>query len=96
MGPMMKLIEAIRDLDDLDPESTIYACQPWTENSNTIVAHEPDSGSLPADAKRLGLKYFLEVSIARDFIEGWMANLDVQPTLQQKCARLIEYAATDA
>jgi hypothetical protein len=93
---MMKLIEAIRDLDEFDPESTIYASQPWTESSETIVAHQPKSGGLPAQAERLGLRYFLEVFIARDFVEGWIANLDAQPTLRQKCARLIEYAATDA
>ena len=48
------------------------------------------------NAERLNLKYFLEVFIARDFIESWTANCDTQPTLQQKCARLIEYAANDA
>ena len=50
----------------------------------------------PTEAKQLGLKYFSEVFIAREFIEGWMANFDTQPTLQQKCAGLIQYAANDA
>jgi hypothetical protein len=96
MGTMMKLIEAIRNLDALDDESTIYAAEPWAENSEAIVAREPESGRLPPEAERLGLKYFLEVFIARDFLEGWLSNLDARPTLQQKCARLIKYAATDA
>jgi hypothetical protein len=96
MGPAMKLIEAIRDLNILDEEGTIYASQPWTEDSEAIVAHEPESGGLPDEAEQLGLIYFLEVFIARDFVESWMASLDAQPTLQQKCARLIQYAATDA
>jgi len=93
---MMRLIEAIRDLDSLDEESTIYAAEPWNENSEAIVAREPEAGGLPSEAERLGLKYFLEVFIAREVIEGWMSNLDAQPTLQQKCARLIKYAITDA
>jgi RHS repeat-associated protein len=96
LGAMMKLIEAIRSLDALDEESTMYAAEPWTENSEAIVAREPESGGLPADAEKLGPKYFLEVFIARDFLEGWMSNLDAQPTLQQKRARLIKYAITDA
>jgi hypothetical protein len=96
MGPMMKLIEVVRDLDALDVESTIYASQPWAENSEALVAHEPESGGLPAEAERLGLRYFLEVFIARDFVEGWVANLDAPPTPHQTCARLIKYAATDA
>ena len=96
MGPTMKLIEAIRDLNSLDEEGTIYASQPWGENSEAIVAHQPELGGLPPEAERLGLSYFLEVFIARDFVESWLANLDAQPTLQKMCARLIKYAATDA
>jgi hypothetical protein len=96
MGSVMKLIEAIRDLNTLDEGGTIYAAQPWAENSEAVVARQPESGCLPAEAKRAGLIYFLEVFIARDFLQGWMANLEMQPTLEQKCARLIEYAATDA
>lgn len=96
MGAMMKLIEAIRDLDSLDEESTIYAAEPWTENSEAIVAREPEVRGLLSEAERLGLKYFLEVFIASEVLEGWMSNLDAQPTLQQKCARLIKYAITDA
>ncbi len=92
----MKLIEAIRVLDALDEEGTIYAAEPWTENSEAIVAREPETGGLPAEAKRLGLSYFLEVFIASEVIEDWTANLDTQPTLQQKCARVIEYAINDA
>jgi hypothetical protein len=96
MGPTMKLIEAIRDLNALDEESTIYASQPWSENSEAIVAREQELGGLPTEAERLGLSYFLEVFVARDFVEDWTASLDPQPTLQQTCARLIKYAVNDA
>jgi hypothetical protein len=95
MGQKMKLIELVRDLDALDERSTIYASQPWAETSEAIVAYEPEAGGMPAEAQPLGLKYFLEVFIARDFIKGWAANCDTQPTLQQKCARLIAYAVSD-
>lgn len=92
----MKLIEAVRDMDSLDHESTISAAEPWTEDSQVVVAPEPDSGSPPPEAQKLGLKYFLEVFLARDFVEGWVANLDREPTLHEKCARLIQYAINDA
>ena len=71
----MTLVEAVAALDSLDEESTIYASRPWGSDSDVIVAHEPDSGGLPLDAQRLGLTYFLEVFIARQFLEGWMANV---------------------
>ena len=92
----MKLIELIRNLDALDERSTIYASQPLSDTSEAIADYEPEAGGIPAEAKRLGLKYFLEVFIARDFIEGWAAKCDTQPTLQQKCAKLIPYAVNDA
>ena len=92
----MKLITVVRDLDTLNERSTIYASVPWSETSEAIVAYEPEAGGMPANAERLNLKYFLEVFVARDFIESWTANCDTQPTLQQKCTRLIEYAANDA
>ncbi len=92
----MILLEIIRDLDSLDEGSTIYAGEPWMAQSQVVVAPEPDSGGLPPDGQKLGLKYFLEVFLAREFLEGWVANLQREPTLEEKCARLIKYAATDA
>ena len=70
----MTLLEAVRDLDSLDEGSTIYAAEPWAEGSQAIVASEPDAGGLPAEAQKLGLKYFLEVFVAREFLEGWVCE----------------------
>ena len=92
----MKLIEAVEQLENLDQESTIYASEPWGAESRALVAPEPDEGGLPPDAETLGLRYFLEVFIARDFIQDWTASLDYEPKLEAKCARLIEYAIKDA
>ena len=92
----MTLLEAVRDLGSLDEGSTIYVCEPWTQDSQVVVTPEPDSGNLPSDAQKPGMKYFLEVFLARDFLEGWVANLGREPTLHEKCARLIQYAVTDA
>ena len=92
----MKLIEAIRELASLDDDGVIYASKPWTPSSEAVVADGPDSGAPPDEAKRLGLKYFLEVFIAREVLEGWLSNLDTKPTLEDTCARIIEYAINDA
>ncbi|MFQ3582055.1 MAG: hypothetical protein SNJ49_09135 [Chloracidobacterium sp.] len=92
----MRLIEVVEKLGRLDEESTIYASEPWTAESNAVVAPEPSEGGLPPEAEVQGLKYFLEVFIARDFVEDWSANLDADPTAQETCSRLIEYAVKDA
>jgi hypothetical protein len=42
------------------------------------------------------LSYFLEVSIAREFLEDWQASLPNPVTSTQRCDRLIEYALNDA
>jgi len=92
----MTLLDAINTLDDLDEGFTIYAAKPWAENSTAIVSQEPATGGLPTEAEKLGLQYFLEVFIARDFLDDWKGSLNEEPTLQEKCARLIQYAINDA
>lgn len=96
MGKMMSLFEVIRDLDSFDEGATIYAREPWTKDSRAIVVPEPDTGGVPVEAAEANLEYFLEVSIAREFFEGWTANSDSEPSPLQKCERLITYAMTDA
>jgi hypothetical protein len=91
----MILLETVARLDEFDKSETIYATAPWTESSEAIVAQEPDSGGLPHTAK-VGMKYFLEVSIATEFLEDWSRTLTRPPTIRDKCNRLIHYAINDA
>lgn len=90
------LIKIIQELEAFDNESTIYAAKPWTENSRASVLSGPESGELPSEAKKLGLTYFLEIIIAKNFLLDLAASLDASPTLQEKCLRLIQYATNDA
>jgi hypothetical protein len=96
MGEMMSLLQAVQELDSLDQESTIYASQPWTADSKVMVAMEPQSGGIPKNVEELGLEYFLEVFIAQEVLEGWIANLGRVPSTAEKTARLIQYATDDA
>ena len=93
---MTSLIETVAELDALDDESTIYASEPWTENSKVIVALEPQSGGLPKSVEELGLKYFLEVFVAKEFLEGWISELGRTPNTAEQTARLIQYVINDA
>lgn len=92
----MTLLEAIENLDSLDENSTIYAVKPWTKSSETMVALESKTGDIPIEVVQLGMEYFLEVFIARDFVSDWAANLATRPSLGEKCERLIYYAIHDA
>jgi hypothetical protein len=90
----MTLIEAIGNLEKHDAEATIYAAEPWGDESQAVIAFEPEEGGVPVEAENLS--YFLEVFVARDFLEDWEPTLQSQPTLQDRCARLIQYAINDA
>jgi hypothetical protein len=92
----MKLLEIIEGLNSFDRKETIYASLPWTMNSDAIVTMEPESGGLPPEAEKLGMKYFLEVFIAKDFLDDWKASLGAKPTIEQECSRVIQYAINDA
>jgi hypothetical protein len=100
MGKIVKLVKLVEHLAELDGEDTIYACEPWTEDSDAMVAREdPDQKpfGIPLEAAEAGMMYFLEVDIARDeVLEGWIASLNEKPTLAAICQRLIEYAINDA
>lgn len=83
---VVKLSEIIQKLDSFDAEDTIFASEPWTMDSVAVVA--PESASdVPAEVDKLNLKYFLEISTAREFLDGWIANLGTEPTLERKSAR---------
>jgi len=96
MGQITKLGDLISGLSEFDSESTIYASEPWTEQSDAMVAREPDAGGLPREASDAGMKYFLEVSIAQEFVEDWLASLNEQPVPSVVCRRVIDYAINDA
>jgi len=96
MGQIASLGDVIGKLSEFDNEDTIYASEPWTEQSEAMVAREPDAGGLPSEVSDAGMKYFLEVSIAREFIEGWLASLDAPPMPSNLYRRVIDYAINDA
>lgn len=96
MGQVGRLADITARLSELDRNDTIYASEPWTAASDAIVATEPDTGGLPAEAVKRGMSYFLEVSIAGDFIEDWTTSLGQEPEPDAICQRLIDYTINDA
>lgn len=61
-----------------------------------MVAREPDAGGLPSVVSDAGMKYFLEVSIAQEFVENRLTSLDERPTPSAVCQRIIDCAVNDA
>ena len=96
MGQAMRLVDVIDKLPEFDSEDTIYALEPWTAESEAIVTREPAHGGLPQEALHAGMKYFLEISIAKDFVSDWGTSSGGQPDAWTVCQRVIEYAINDA
>ena len=97
----MTLLEIVQRISDFrkdieDGVYTIYAPRPWQPSSPAIVIPQPEDGRLPDEAKHLGYQYFLEVFIATDMLQAWDASLGPEPSLEERCRRLISYAENDA
>jgi len=88
---MMKLLNVVATLDQFDPEATIYAVEPWTSASQAILVSPGPDSSEPIERNGTIYSYFLEVFIAREFLEGFGVN-----DFKIACDRLIQYAVNDA
>lgn len=82
MGEKMRTLEQVLlNINNEDPEHTIYAERPWTMKSKAVVCLE-DSIDVPSN-----LSYFLEIFLVLDVIE------DIGSSSMQ---RIIEYAEDDS
>jgi hypothetical protein len=93
---VLKLIDVVAQLVSYDPELTIYAAKPWTCDSEAVVAREPEDGGLPPEAAARRCEYFIEVFVAKEFLEGWIAVEGRSTSAREQCDRLIHYAVYDA
>lgn len=88
----LRLGVVIEQIDDLDPETTIYGPtdRPLSPDSPVYVAVE--GSPIPP-----GLVYLLEVSLARDAIETWSTwRSGRTPSVAEAVAAVVWYADHDA
>jgi hypothetical protein len=87
------LRDLIRTLDDLDDDAVIYTDGTSPAARAVTVADEVAARA----AKEDGLRYFLEVSLARDAVEVWSAWREGEkPTEDEKLMAVSYYATHDA
>lgn len=89
----MKLLDAIAKLDELPDETFICARRPWSHDSEIKLIPFPEDLRIPEDVKAQGYEYFLEVSTAKEILEGF---LERKPSLDQIVDFVIYYAEYDA
>ena len=89
----MTLAEAIARIDQLDEDSTILVRTPWAPDAEALVAPLTDGCVIPAEVSQAGYSYFLEVSVAREVLEGFPA---LDAVLEKRVRLLQHYAEFDA
>ena len=92
----MRIVDIVADLAAHGEGLTIYAREPWSCDSEAVLAREPDAGGLPPEATAIGAVYFIEVFVANEFLDDWRASQQRSVTAKEQCQRLIQYAINDA
>jgi hypothetical protein len=78
-------------LDELDDDATIY-----TDGSSPAARAAVIPGTDVAEAKEAGLRYFLEVPLAKDAVAVWREwRNGAEPTIDDKIAAISYYATQD-
>jgi len=86
------LRDVVNALDDLDDADVIYT-DGTSPAARAAVVSAPDA----AEAKADRLRYFLEISLARDAVEVWSAwRKGAEPTVDDKLMAISYYASHDA
>jgi hypothetical protein len=93
---MIRSVPTLRDtvnvLDELDDDAIIY-----TDGGSGAAEAAVVTGAEAAQAKAAGLRYFLEVSLAKDAVavcSEWRNG--AEPTVDDKIAAVAYYATHDA
>jgi hypothetical protein len=93
----MQLLELLKQAEEWDnEEATIYVVEPWSYSAESIIVSPAPDTIEPIEYNGQQYQYFLETSIARDFIEDYAASDEGRNTsAKQRCERLIYYAHHD-
>lgn len=95
MGQVTKIRDVVKNLKSYSDEMIIFAQEPWNYDSAAVVIKDSEAEMTPNAATELGAKYLLEVSIAREFLDGALAHT-TERTIDEQCEMLIHYAIYDS
>ena len=89
----MRLAEAIRGLDGLDEDHTLFVRRPWTPDAECIVESLDEEYRVPAAITAAGYSYFLDVSVLRELFDSPPAR---SASHEERVSAAIHYAVHDA
>jgi hypothetical protein len=89
---MRTLRDVVGELDSLDDDAIIY-----TDGASPAAFAAVVTGTEVAQAKADGLRYFIEVALAKDAVAVWSEWRDgAEPTDDDKLMAIAYYATNDA
>jgi hypothetical protein len=89
----MTLTDAVRQLDALDDGKVMCVRQPWSADAECMLVELGEDMRVPAQVEQAGLKYFLEVHVAKEVLGVFGDN----PTaLEDRVRLLLYYGENDA
>mgnify|MGYP003574867642 CR=1 FL=1 len=91
----MNLTDFIKNIENIDNDAIIFLEYEDDANSDIILLYAEDDSIV---REKNGHKYFylIEVFLAKEFVEDWIASLDYTPTIEETAKRLYEYGCNDA
>lgn len=89
----MKLQDALYRLSELRDDQVIFACRPWTPDSEAEIGTLDHNFRVPDEMNNRGLEYFLEASVAKEVLKVFG---ETRPTRERMCALILFYAENDA
>lgn len=92
----MKLIDLIKNINDLDEDLIIFIASKEYYESDIILDYPPENDSGIKEREGIKFYYLIEVFLAKEFIEDWTNSLDFQPSDIDIAKRLFEYGINDA
>lgn len=92
---IMILSKLLENLDDFDDRLTIYVEKnpEWSCNSRAVIPQSDDGEKI---VEQNGLKFFLEVYVAKEVIEVWEEKCRRKPSTEDICRAIIYFAENDA
>ena len=92
----MKLIDLLKNWEDVDEELIIFQENETDFNADIILAYgEVGDGGIKIENGRK-YTYLIEVFLAKEFVGEWVDSLTFKPGYNEIAKRLHEYARNDA
>lgn len=92
----MKLIDLIKDIDNVDEEAIIFQEDIENPNSDIMLSYAEDGDEGIKEENGRKFYYLIEVFLAKEFLEDWEASLNHKPTTREMAKQLYDYAINDA